>query len=322
MIDCMKGVLISGTGRAYRPSYKYVAAKTGTTNDSKDVWICGCSPYYSMAVWVGEDTPVAQSGIRAQGYIFQSMMNYLHQNLNVIDFEKPECVNIDSSGNLSYIIKEKENIRNRRIEEENNRKSKEIEKQQIRLDKLSYLLDYGLTLEEETARETIASNYLNKLENYVLTSSSQFEELDKLISDTKEAIEEVKDKNVYSKYMTKYNILYNSYYELKQTILQNEEKSKTDLWQSIIDKDNQSKENEEDKNNDVDYNESDNSNDDNSNDNNEQDVVDEENKNNDNEINENEDSFLDEEENTQQIEENSSMDEDEMEEEINETTNE
>lgn len=33
-------------------------AKTGTTNATKDVWYAGFTPYYTMVVWVGEDTPV------------------------------------------------------------------------------------------------------------------------------------------------------------------------------------------------------------------------------------------------------------------------
>ena len=34
-----------------------VAAKSGTTNDNKDGWLCGYSRYYTTAVWVGCDIP-------------------------------------------------------------------------------------------------------------------------------------------------------------------------------------------------------------------------------------------------------------------------
>lgn len=101
MLDCMKGVLTEGTGRAYKLNYKYAGAKTGTTNNSKDVWLCGCTPYYSMSVWVGDDTPTSQYGMTAQGRIFQSMMNYLHKDLEVVDFEVPDSVT-NSNGVLSY----------------------------------------------------------------------------------------------------------------------------------------------------------------------------------------------------------------------------
>lgn len=32
-----------------------VAGKTGTSSDSKNLWFCGLSPYYSCAVWIGND---------------------------------------------------------------------------------------------------------------------------------------------------------------------------------------------------------------------------------------------------------------------------
>lgn len=59
MTDVMQGVLIRGTGarmRWQRDSHGMTAAgKTGTTNDMKDGWFCGYSPYYTIAVWVGRD---------------------------------------------------------------------------------------------------------------------------------------------------------------------------------------------------------------------------------------------------------------------------
>ena len=30
-----------------------VGAKTGTTNDNKDRWLCGMTPYYTAATWYG-----------------------------------------------------------------------------------------------------------------------------------------------------------------------------------------------------------------------------------------------------------------------------
>lgn len=38
------------------------AVKTGTTNNVKDVWYAGYTPYYTTVVWVGEDTPKEMSG--------------------------------------------------------------------------------------------------------------------------------------------------------------------------------------------------------------------------------------------------------------------
>lgn len=234
MIDCMKGVLVSGTGRAYRLNYKNAAAKTGTTNDSKDVWICGCTPYYSMAVWVGNDTPKSQSGMSAQGRIFQNMMNYLHDGLEVIDFEIPESVQISEDGNLSYIIESKDNIRKERVSDELTRKNNEVQKQQDRLNNLSYMLEYGLTEEEELARESVAYNYLVKLQDFQLTSSSQFEEFDLLLTETKESIEKVKNDKIYNQYINQYYSLESSFNTLKETILNNEQNTQNSLWQDIL----------------------------------------------------------------------------------------
>lgn len=239
MIDCMKGVLTSGTGRAYNINYPYAAAKTGTTNSSKDVWLCGCTPYYSMSVWVGDDTPSSQSGITAQGKIFQTMMNYLHDGLDVVDFEMPDSVNKDSNGILSYTKEKNENIRKERVANEVTRKANEIQKLQDRLNSLSYKLQYGLTEEEEKARETIAYNNLMTLRSFDLNNSNQFEELDKLLDQTKTSIEDVKDNSIYKDYISQYNSLKSSFDSLKQTILQNENNNENNLWENILEEKNQ-----------------------------------------------------------------------------------
>ena len=58
MVDILTGVIKRGTARGLgldngQPS----AGKTGTTNDKKDGWFCGFTPYYTTAVWVGYDSP-------------------------------------------------------------------------------------------------------------------------------------------------------------------------------------------------------------------------------------------------------------------------
>lgn len=234
MVDCMKGVLISGTGKSYRPTYKYMAAKTGTTNDSKDVWICGCSPYYSMSVWVGDDTPSAQSHMTAQGKIFQTMMNYLHEGLEEIDFTIPDSVEISESGNLSYVIEAKENLRKERVDEELDRKGNEILKIQDRLNGISYIIEDGLSEDEELAREELAASYIEKLKNFNLQKSSQFEDLNNMLDDTLNAIEKIKNTTVYDDYLGQYKSLKRSFENQMSLITYNEENSDNDIWQSIF----------------------------------------------------------------------------------------
>ena len=243
MTDCMKGVLISGTGKRYRPNYKYTSAKTGTTNDSKDIWMCGSTPYYSIAIWVGNDTPVSQSGIYQQGTIFRRTMNHLHKGLEEIDFEKPSSITINDQGNLCYEIEQKENLKNQRVEDEINRKYNEIKKQEDRIALLDYELIYGLTPEEELAREKQALEYLNNYINYNLTSSSQFEEFDVFSVEVKNMIEKVKNKTIYSDYIETYNSYLDYYTELKESILYSEKVENENFWQQIIDK-NETIENE------------------------------------------------------------------------------
>lgn len=73
MVDLMKGVFNTPIGTAWRlewynASSVEVAGKTGTTNDNKDGWLCGVSADYTLAVWVGCDTPQAMSDLEGSSY--------------------------------------------------------------------------------------------------------------------------------------------------------------------------------------------------------------------------------------------------------------
>ena len=53
----MKHTILSGSGRGVR-GYGFMhpaAGKTGTTNDKKDAWFAGFTPYHAAVVWVGYD---------------------------------------------------------------------------------------------------------------------------------------------------------------------------------------------------------------------------------------------------------------------------
>lgn len=69
------------------------ASKTGTTNDTKDVWIAGYSPYYTMVVWVGEDTPKPMYNKTSYDdplNIWSKAMKELHEGLpKKTTFDKP-----------------------------------------------------------------------------------------------------------------------------------------------------------------------------------------------------------------------------------------
>lgn len=93
MTDILKGVITSGTARRmnwYASSSTEAAGKTGTTNDYKAGWFCGYTPYYSIAVWVGCDTPVTVNGLNGGTYpasIWKDAMLYMIQDKPAAKFE-------------------------------------------------------------------------------------------------------------------------------------------------------------------------------------------------------------------------------------------
>lgn len=70
-----------------------VAAKTGTTDDYKDRWLCGYTPYYSAACWYGYDDPehVYFNGNPA-GNLWDAVMTRIHEPLPNANFERPDGI--------------------------------------------------------------------------------------------------------------------------------------------------------------------------------------------------------------------------------------
>lgn len=66
-----------------------VAAKSGTTNDSKDGWLAGYSRYYTTVVWVGNDIPSTIDGLSGGSYplyIWKEYMEEIHKDLELKPF--------------------------------------------------------------------------------------------------------------------------------------------------------------------------------------------------------------------------------------------
>lgn len=93
MIDIMEDVIFKGTAASMHWSSESdmpAAGKTGTTNDNKDGWFCGMTPYYTISVWVGYDTPRSTEELKGSSYpadIWKDAMLYLTQGLEVREFE-------------------------------------------------------------------------------------------------------------------------------------------------------------------------------------------------------------------------------------------
>ena len=70
-----------------------VAAKTGTTDNDYDRWLCGFTPYYSAATWYGYDNSetVYFSGNPA-GQIWDAVMTDIHKDLPSATFVRPEGI--------------------------------------------------------------------------------------------------------------------------------------------------------------------------------------------------------------------------------------
>lgn len=89
MTDILQGVMTNGTGVKLQLKNSVSAGKTGTTNDIKDGWFVGYTPYYTTAVWVGYDMPKALDNLAGNtypGYIWKSFMDEIHEELPERDF--------------------------------------------------------------------------------------------------------------------------------------------------------------------------------------------------------------------------------------------
>lgn len=104
-MDMMRDVIrgANGTARGINIGGNPVAGKTGSTDDYKDRWFCGITPYYVGTVWYGFDSPktIHSGGSNPASKIWNAVMKDIHSGLEVKSFEKPsgivtETICIDS----------------------------------------------------------------------------------------------------------------------------------------------------------------------------------------------------------------------------------
>ena len=104
MTDMLKAVVKEGTGTEASIGEMPVAGKTGTTNKKYAVWFVGYTPYYVCSTYIGDDVgrtdadgnrialrPIEESSTAA-AKLWASVMKPIHENLEVIDFEKPSGI--------------------------------------------------------------------------------------------------------------------------------------------------------------------------------------------------------------------------------------
>lgn len=96
-----------GAGNKYQTDKQIYVGKTGTTNDTKDVWFCGYSAYYTTAIWIGYDTPREMENMQSATYptkIWVDFMQDLHKNLAPKEFMMPSTVKLmNNQGNIKDI---------------------------------------------------------------------------------------------------------------------------------------------------------------------------------------------------------------------------
>jgi len=75
--DMMRAVVARGTGHAVHMEDRWIAGKTGTSQDYRDAWFCGFDAEHVAVVWLGNDNNVPMNGVTGGGLparIFHGIM--------------------------------------------------------------------------------------------------------------------------------------------------------------------------------------------------------------------------------------------------------
>jgi penicillin-binding protein 1A len=98
MVHMLEGVVQWGTGTAVRAVGKPLAGKTGTSNDSKDVWFMGFSPDLTVGVFFGFDQPRSLGGRETGGVVaapvFRDFMTAALAEKPAVPFRVPSGIRL------------------------------------------------------------------------------------------------------------------------------------------------------------------------------------------------------------------------------------
>ena len=97
MTDMLINAVAAGTGNQARFNGMTIAGKTGTTNDNKDRYFVGFTPYYVAAVWTGYETParISYNGNPAIT-MWKKVMEPLHADLPNKGFDNKPATGLTS----------------------------------------------------------------------------------------------------------------------------------------------------------------------------------------------------------------------------------
>lgn len=91
--NLMQSVVQSGTATYCKISGIDVAAKTGSTNEYYDRWLCGFTNYYTASCWYGFDkNEEITGGENTAGKIWSAVMSKVHSGKDKSSFEKPSGI--------------------------------------------------------------------------------------------------------------------------------------------------------------------------------------------------------------------------------------
>ncbi len=88
--EALTGVMERGTAKGLGLTDTISAGKTGTTDDRKDGWFVGYTPYYTTSVWVGFDLPKELEDLKGASYpgtIWHDFMEKIHDSTMTKHFE-------------------------------------------------------------------------------------------------------------------------------------------------------------------------------------------------------------------------------------------
>jgi penicillin-binding protein 1A len=98
MVSMMQGVVQRGTGSIVGTLGRPLAGKTGTTNDSNDVWFVGYSPDLAVGCYMGYDTPRSLGSTATGGLIigpvFRDFMAEALKDVPSVPFRVPPGIRL------------------------------------------------------------------------------------------------------------------------------------------------------------------------------------------------------------------------------------
>ena len=214
MLDVLK---TSGNGhtlydaRALATNYpvEFQGGKTGTTDEYKDVYFASVNSYYTTTVWVGADQARTLSeSERTEAKILNRIVTEtVLAGKAPVDFEKPSTV-IKNGNNISFTSQEKvddfESVNSSKFSNRAKKLNQDSqERNKNRLTAFDYRIIYGLTEEEELAREGAVEKLIGEFNINEFETTLNYEYFQKKLADIQAKLADVKRNSKKEEYQTK-----------------------------------------------------------------------------------------------------------------------